>query len=191
MKRVPLCIWIVLLLGISACSGFGYGQMNIAELESEIGLLEIRVSQLERSYENVSNILSRMNTAPDSGELALQQDEVRPSEESESSVLDLRRLDSSLTQSDDAGSQSGIREGGPTAQPTTGAQSISAQEEPWKDKQNWRRLELGISTDAVARILGDPETITKDPDSELWEYPSGGYVVFWDERLHHWSEPWY
>jgi TonB family protein len=57
------------------------------------------------------------------------QSEVRPAEESDqSSVLDLRRLDSSLTQSDDAGSQSGSREGGPATQPTTGAQSTSAQE---------------------------------------------------------------
>jgi TonB family protein len=60
---------------------------------------------------------------------APRQSEVRPAEESEqSSVLDLRRLDSSLTQSDNTGSQSGSREGGPAAQPTTGAQSTSAQE---------------------------------------------------------------
>jgi TonB family protein len=60
---------------------------------------------------------------------ALRESEVRPSEESdESSVLDLRRLDSSLTQSDDTGSRSGSLEGGPAAQPTTGAQSTSAQE---------------------------------------------------------------
>ena len=57
------------------------------------------------------------------------QSELRPSEESEQpSVLDLGRLDSSLTQSDDAGTRSGTQEGGPVAQPTTGAQSTSAQE---------------------------------------------------------------
>ena len=55
--------------------------------------------------------------------------EVKPEEESEQpSVLDLRSLDSSLTQSDDAGTRSGTQEGGPAAQPTTGAQSTSAQE---------------------------------------------------------------
>ena len=60
---------------------------------------------------------------------APRQSEVRPAEESDqSSVLDLRRLDSRLTQSDSAGSQSGSREGGPAAQPTTGAQSTSPQE---------------------------------------------------------------
>jgi len=66
---------------------------------------------------------------PDQEVPALRESEVRPAEESdESSVLDLRALDSSLIQSDDTGSRSGTQEGGPTAQPTTGAQSTSAQE---------------------------------------------------------------
>ena len=57
------------------------------------------------------------------------QNEVRPAEEPEQpSVLDLRSLDSSIAQSEDAGSQSGGREGGPAAQPSAGAQSTSAQE---------------------------------------------------------------
>ncbi len=60
---------------------------------------------------------------------ALGQAEVRPAEEAEQpSVLDLGSLDSSLTQTDDAGTQSGTRDGGPTSQPTTGEQSTSAQE---------------------------------------------------------------
>jgi TonB family protein len=57
------------------------------------------------------------------------QAEVRPAEESdESSVLDLRTLDSSLSRSDSTGTGSGSREGGPATQPATGAQSTSAQE---------------------------------------------------------------
>lgn len=261
MKRMFLPVWIVLLLGICAYSGFGYGQINIAELEremveleSEIALLETRVSQLERSYENVSNILSRINTTPDS------------------STLDLRSLDSSLTPAqegregivilwDDPSqgreptytprpqipawvSDQGLRlqvvvsfeltpqgvlrnvkvdQGSGYSdvdsavlealrrwkfRPVSSSRTVTGRlpytiipgglattrqaapaGEPWKDKQNWRRLELGMSTDAVARILGDPDTIYKDPDSELWNYPGGGFVVFWDERLHHWSEP--
>jgi TonB family protein len=55
--------------------------------------------------------------------------EVRPEEESDQpSVLDLRRLDSSLSQTGSAGSESGSREGGPVTEPTAGAQSTSAQE---------------------------------------------------------------
>lgn len=283
MKRALLRTWIVLLFGICAYSGFGYGQINIAELEreiadleSEIALLETRVSELERSYEYVSDILSRMNTTPSGSAPVPQHSEVSPGDDAESSsVLDLRNLDSSLTPSTSAqeGRQGIVilwddpsqgREPTYTPRPQIPAwvseQGLSLQvvvsfelapqgvlrdvkveqssgysdvdaavlealrrwkfrpvssdrtvtgrlpytiipgglattrqaapaEEPWKDKQNWRRLELGMSTDAVARILGDPDTIYKDPDSELWNYPGGGFVVFWDERLHHWSEP--
>jgi TonB family protein len=265
MKRA---FWIVLLLGICVYSGFGYGQINITELEreiveleSEIDLLETRVSQLERNYENVSNILSRMNTTPD------------PMSSPPAEVLDLGSLDSSLTSPQEGREGIGIlwddpsqgREPTYTPRPQIPAwvseQGLSLQVvvsfelapqgvlrdvkveqssgysdvdaavlealrrwkfrpvsssrtvtgripytiiprgglaatrqaaptgKPWKDKQNWRRLELGMSTDAVARILGDPERINKDPNAELWRYPGGGSVVFWNERLHHWSEP--
>jgi TonB family protein len=67
--------------------------------------------------------------APAQGLPAPGQAEVRPAEQpDQSSLLDLRSLDSSLTQTDDAGTQSGTRDGGPTSQPTAGAQSTSAQE---------------------------------------------------------------
>jgi TonB family protein len=61
---------------------------------------------------------------------AARQSEVRPQEEPDQpSVLDLRRLDSSLTETDTStGTESGSREGGPTSQPATGAESTSAQE---------------------------------------------------------------
>ena len=54
---------------------------------------------------------------------APRQSEVRPQEEQDQpSVLDLRRLDSSLTETDTGtGTESGSREGGPTSQPATGA----------------------------------------------------------------------
>jgi TonB family protein len=66
---------------------------------------------------------------PSQGAPVPQQSEVRPAEESQpSSVLDLRSLDSSLTQSGDAGTQEGSREGGAVSRPTTGTQSTSAQE---------------------------------------------------------------
>ena len=55
---------------------------------------------------------------------------VRPQEEQDQPpVLDLSRLDSSLTQTDTStGTESGSREGGPTSQPATGAESTAAQE---------------------------------------------------------------
>lgn len=61
---------------------------------------------------------------------APRQSEVRPQEgPDQPSVLDLRRLDSSLAQTDTStGTESGSREGGPASQPATGAESIVAQE---------------------------------------------------------------
>ena len=56
------------------------------------------------------------------------QSEVRPEEQAEqSSVLNLRDLDSSLNR-DDGAERSGDREGGPEAQPAAGEQSTSARE---------------------------------------------------------------
>jgi TonB family protein len=72
---------------------------------------------------------SQRQPAPAESVPAPRQSEIRPAEESEQpSVLDFRRLDSSLAQSDDTGSRSGSREGGPAAQPSTGAPATSAQE---------------------------------------------------------------
>lgn len=56
--------------------------------------------------------------------------------------------------------------------------------------QNWRKLKLGMSTDAVVRILGEPEHIRKSSYSEDWEYPSGGRIDFFDGQVERWSEPW-
>ena len=55
---------------------------------------------------------------------------VRPQEESDQpSVLELRRLDSDLTETDTStGTESSSREGGPTSQPATGVESTAAQE---------------------------------------------------------------
>ena len=68
--------------------------------------------------------------APAQAVPAPRQSEARPQEEPDQpSVLDLRRLDSSLTQTDTStGTASGSREGGPTSQPATGAESTAAQE---------------------------------------------------------------
>ena len=149
MKRMLLRIWIFLLLGVCAYSGFGLAGIEevneeaitdnpeyIAELESRIGLLEMRISQLEENYERVLKIISGAN-----------------------------------------------RE-------TISTNQAARTGEPWKDKQNWRRLQLGMSTDAVVRILGNPEHIDKYPFAERWDYLGGGNVDFnEDGRVDSWSEP--
>ena len=73
---------------------------------------------------------SSREPAPAQAVPAPRQSEARPQEEQDQPpVLDLRRLDSSLTQTDTStGTESGSREGGPTSQPATGAESTAAQE---------------------------------------------------------------
>jgi TonB family protein len=66
---------------------------------------------------------------PDLGTPVPGQSEVRPQEDSDQpSVLDLRSLDSSLSQTSSTGTESGSREGAPASTSKTGTQSTSVQE---------------------------------------------------------------
>ena len=69
-------------------------------------------------------------------------------------------------------------------------QPAPTEEGPRTDKQNWRRLQKGMTREAVTRILGDPERINRYSTWESWNYPGFGYVTF-DEngRVRSWSEP--
>ena len=259
MKRVFLRIWIGLLFGVSAYSGFGYGQIAISELESEIvelerkiELLEMRVSQLEKNLvEPTDAVLGQHGTTSTSaqegreGSVILWDDpsqgreptsmpqpqipawvseqglslrvvvsfeltpqgvlrEVKVEQGSGYSDVDaavleaLRRwqfrpvssthsVTGRLTYTIIPGLRSGLRFLDSPSPPTSQAAPTGA---PWKDKQNWRRLQRGMSRDAVVRILGDPETIRKYSSFETWHYPLGGHVSF-DEagRITSWFEP--
>ena len=75
--------------------------------------------------------------------------------------------------------------------PLSGAiQEVPTEEGPWTDKANWRRLQKGMTREAVARILGEPERIDRGIAFEFWYYPNGGDVDFNDSgRVTSWSEP--
>lgn len=73
---------------------------------------------------------------------------------------------------------------------TISSRQADPSEEPWTDKQNWRRLQKGMTKDAVTRILGEPERINRGIAYEFWYYPRGGDITFDDNgRLMSWSEP--
>lgn len=60
---------------------------------------------------------------------------------------------------------------------------------PWENKQNWRKLERGMSKDEVSQILGEPDDIMTSGPSSYWRYANGGSVNFYDEDLDGWHEP--
>ena len=66
-----------------------------------------------------------------------------------------------------------------------------AAEYAWRNKKNWRRLEIGMEEAQVKTILGEPITIIGGVKT-LWYYPNiyCGYVSF-DENGHlaGWNEP--
>ncbi len=61
----------------------------------------------------------------------------------------------------------------------------------WRNKKNWRKLEIGMLQDDVGILLGEPVKVIRGIRT-LWYYPNiyCGYVSF-DEngRLSGWSEP--
>lgn len=63
----------------------------------------------------------------------------------------------------------------------------------WRDRQNWRALERGLSKPIVRRLLGEPGSITVlTSGGEIWFYPNaqGGSVSFDEnEKLNGWKEP--
>jgi hypothetical protein len=60
------------------------------------------------------------------------------------------------------------------------------------DKVNWRKLEKGMSTIDVEKLLGSPTKIDTFPSFSVWHYgyPSGGQVEFDNKRaVSSWHEP--
>ena len=64
----------------------------------------------------------------------------------------------------------------------------SKTKEGWKELSNWRSLKKGMSYDDVRGFLGEPERISGGTITD-WFYPNAGRVVYYDDRLDHWSEP--
>lgn len=60
--------------------------------------------------------------------------------------------------------------------------------EGWRDIQNWRKLESGMSKEEVRQILGEPSRIDVTSQMELWDYPEGRVTIF-NGELSGWSEP--
>ena len=61
----------------------------------------------------------------------------------------------------------------------------------WRNKMNWRKLEIGMPEDEVRSILGAPIKVIKGSKT-LWYYPSiyKGFVSFDRNRnLAGWNEP--
>ena len=61
----------------------------------------------------------------------------------------------------------------------------------WQNRNNWRKLEIGMPEDEVRSILGDPIKVIKGSKT-LWYYPSiyKGFVSFdQNGNLAGWNEP--
>lgn len=71
------------------------------------------------------------------------------------------------------------------AAPTTGQPTTTAVK--WRDISNWRRLKIGMKTDEVRVILGEPEHIEAGIFL-VWSWPSCE-VTFRDGKLNGWTEP--
>jgi outer membrane murein-binding lipoprotein Lpp len=78
-------------------------------------------------------------------------------------------------------------EGGNKAQLTSPSPKAK-NKEGWKELSNWRSLKKGMSYDDVRGLLGEPERISGGTITH-WFYPNAGRVVYYDDRLDHWSEP--
>lgn len=58
-------------------------------------------------------------------------------------------------------------------------------------KENWRKLQHGMSPDDVEMLLGSPEKVHSTSVTITWYYPSGGHVRFdtRSRKLEAWREP--
>ena len=74
---------------------------------------------------------------------------------------------------------------------TTPSSQNSLNSDGWRDKQNWRRLEKGMSKVEVKQILGEPGKINTSSYGDTWYYPDalGGSIDFDGGRVVGWSEP--
>ena len=63
----------------------------------------------------------------------------------------------------------------------------------YKLRENWRKLEFGISKNQVRQLLGEPPNINADSFiGDRWYYPDalGGYIKFdTSGKLEKWDEP--
>ena len=62
----------------------------------------------------------------------------------------------------------------------------------WKNKKNWRKLELGMSMDNVENILGEPHKVDGGSITTWYYNKSDRYhshVKFYKGRLDRWTEP--
>lgn len=57
----------------------------------------------------------------------------------------------------------------------------------WRDLQNWRQLQLGMSPDEVRALLGEPERVEAGAVTH-WFW-AGANVYFMGGELSGWSEP--
>jgi hypothetical protein len=62
----------------------------------------------------------------------------------------------------------------------------------WRNKDNWRSLQKGMTKLQVTQLLGEPPKVNVDSYGDTWYYPNalGGQVSFSDsDLLKTWSEP--
>lgn len=73
------------------------------------------------------------------------------------------------------------------------AHLILAEREGWRRRENWRRLQLGLSELDVRRLLGEPDRVIVDRFTSIWIYPTrnAARVAFGLEggRVEGWAEP--
>lgn len=66
--------------------------------------------------------------------------------------------------------------------------------QPAKEKQNWRRLYVGMSMSEVRNIFGEPDKVSQGPSLTFWYYKTDSYLsgeIDFDQngRVTSWSEP--
>lgn len=60
--------------------------------------------------------------------------------------------------------------------------------EPWQSPENWQKLETGLSSKSVEKLLGKPEWVSGGTVT-TWRYPNEGKVRLVQDRIYDWSEP--
>ena len=74
-----------------------------------------------------------------------------------------------------------------------GAQPSTSQPVPKSarslDLANWRRLNQGMTTDQVRKLLGEPTGVAAMSQLTFWDYPELAKVIFRSGKVDGWSEP--
>jgi outer membrane protein assembly factor BamE (lipoprotein component of BamABCDE complex) len=68
------------------------------------------------------------------------------------------------------------------------SQGVELNDQRWRSISNWRRLSVGMSTNDVRQILGEPIRVSGG-SIERWQYERRGEVVFLRGALDSWREP--